>query len=279
MKIIELSEDKKELFCLCLEDCSDEAREAGPKRRQWLERNEKLGLRAKLAVDDNGVEGGMIQYGPIEHSMVGGEGLYFIYCIHVHGYRQGRGKFRGHGMGSAMLSAAEEDARQLGAKGMAAWGVWLPFWMRASWFKKHGYRKADRQGLAVLLWKPFTEDAKPPHWLAPTGKRPEDLEEQAKRPIDKKLGEQAKCPIDKKVNVTAFSSGWCLAQNLVYERAKRASEELGERVVFREIDTSTRAAVAEWGIADAVLVDGKNLQKGPPPSYQKIRKAIAKRLR
>jgi hypothetical protein len=134
---------------------------------------------------------------------LGDEGLYFIYCIHVHGHEQGRGNFRKHGMGTALLAAAEGDARQLGAKGMAAWGAWLPFWMRASWFRKHGYRKADRQGIAVLLWKPFADDAEPPRWLPPTGKRPE--------------------PIPGKVNVTAFSSGWCLAQNLVYERAKRAA--------------------------------------------------------
>ena len=112
----------------------------------------------------------MIQYGPIEHSIVDGAGLYFVYCIHVHGYKQGRGNFQRHGMGTALLAAAEEDARALGAKGMAAWGVWLPFWMKASWFKKHGYRKADRQGISVLLWKPFTDDAKPPRWL-PTGKK------------------------------------------------------------------------------------------------------------
>ncbi len=43
--------------------------------------------------------------------------------------------------------------------------------------------------------------------------------------------------------------------------------------------TSTRDAVAEWGIFDEVLVDGKKLQKGPPPSYAKIRKAITKRVR
>lgn len=59
MKIIDLSEDNKELFCLCLEDWSEDAREAGPKRRQWLDRNQKLGLRAKLAVDDNDVLGVM----------------------------------------------------------------------------------------------------------------------------------------------------------------------------------------------------------------------------
>jgi GNAT superfamily N-acetyltransferase len=258
VKVLDLTEDKKDLFCLCLEDWSDEAKEAGSKRRQWLDRSEKLGLRAKLAVDDQGVEGGMIQYIPIEHSCVDGSGLYFIYCIHVHGHPQGRGNFRGRGMGKALIRAAEEDARALGAEGMAAWGLALPYWMKASWFKKQGYRTADRQGMSVLLWKPFTPDAQPPRWFPKVGRRPEST--------------------PGKVNVTAFSSGWCLAQNLVYERAKRAAADLGDGVVFREIDTSQRSCVAEWGLSDAVLVEGRSLQKGPPPSYEKIRKAIARRL-
>jgi len=259
VRIVDLDETTKPVFCQCLEDWSADVTEAGDRRCRWVDQFTPRGLRAKIALDDAGTPGGMIQYLPIEESMVDGTGLYFILCIWVHGHERGRGNFQGRGMGQALLAAAEDDARALGARGMAAWGLWLPFWMKASWFKKHGYRKADRQGIAMLLWKPFTDDAKPPHWLPPTGKRPE--------------------PIPGKVNVTAFSSGWCLAQNLVYERAKRAAAELGDKVAFREIDTSTRNAMAEWGVADAVLVDGKNLQKGPPPSYEKIRKAIAKRVR
>jgi len=259
MKVIDLPEEKKDLFCLCLEDWSEDARESGPKRREWLDRCQRdCGLRAKLALDDKGIEGGMIQYGPVEHSHVEGSGLYLVYCIHVHGHSQGRGNFRKHGMGKALLAAAEEDARQLGATGMAAWGVWLPFWMRASWFRKHGYRRADRRGISVLLWKPFSADATPPRWLPGASKLPE--------------------PIPGKVNVTAFSSGWCMAQNLVYERARHAAAEFGDKVVFREIDTSKRGAVAEWGFSDAVLVDGRNLQKGPPPSFETIRKVIARRV-
>jgi GNAT superfamily N-acetyltransferase len=258
MQIVDLTEDRVELLSLCLEDWSEEAREAGPKRLQWLDRSQKTGLRAKFALDDAGVEGGMIQYGPIEHSHVDGSGLYFVYCIHVHGHKQGRGDFRGHGMGKALLRAAEDDARALGAHGMAAWGVALPFWMKASWFRKQGYRKVDRQGIAVLLWKPFTKKAEPPGWFPRVDERPH--------------------PIPGKVSVTAFSSGWCLAGNLLYERAKRASAEMEDRVVFREIDTSTREAVERWGLCDAVLVDGKNLQKGPPPSYEKIQRAIVRRV-
>lgn len=259
MKVVDISDENTELFSVCLEDWSEEARESGPRRRQWLDHcRQHRGLRAKVAVDENGVEGGMIQYGPIEHSHVDGTGLYFVYCIHVHGYRQGRGNFRNRGMGKALLAAAEADAKARGAAGMAAWGLWLPIWMKASWYRKHGYRKADRQGMSVLLWKAFTDDAQPPRWF----------------PVKKQVHDT----VDGKVNITAFSSGWCLSQNLVYERARRAAAEFGEQVVFHEIDTSSRDAVARWGIADAVLVDGRNLQKGPPPSYEKIRKIIARRV-
>jgi GNAT superfamily N-acetyltransferase len=258
MEIVDLGKEHEELFCLCLEDWSDDARESGPKRREWLERSRPLGLRAKLALDDRGEVGGMIQYGPIEHSFVDGEGLYFIRCIHVHGYAQGRGNFQKRGMGKALLAEAERDARDLGAKGMAAWGVWLPFWMKASWFRKHGYRRAGRQGIALLVWKPFTDDARPPRWFPSRRRKPEQ--------------------VPGKVTVTAFVSGWCLARNLVYERARRAAAGFGDRVAFREIDTSSREAVAEWGYTDEVLVDGRPVQKGPPPSYEKIRGAIARRV-
>jgi len=53
----------------------------------------------------------------------------------------------------------------LGKKGIAAWGVALPFFMKASWFKKQGYRAVDRDGIQVLLWKPFSKEAVAPKWV------------------------------------------------------------------------------------------------------------------
>ena len=47
MEIVDLTEDRKEIFCLCLEDWSADAKEAGPRRRQWLDRSEKHGLRER----------------------------------------------------------------------------------------------------------------------------------------------------------------------------------------------------------------------------------------
>ena len=171
MNVIDLAPEHEEIYCQCLEEWSDEIKEAGNHKRLWYERARDQGLRVKLALDDKGTVGGMIQYLPIEHSPAAGAGLHFILCIWVHGYRQGRGNFQKKGMGTALLEAAEADAKELGAAGMAAWGVALPFWMRASWFRKHGYKKADKLGMMALMWKPFGAEALAPSWIGPKRNR------------------------------------------------------------------------------------------------------------
>ncbi|MBI5000066.1 MAG: GNAT family N-acetyltransferase [Euryarchaeota archaeon] len=258
MKILDLAPEPYSLYLQCLEDWSDEMKDAGNKKDLWFKAMEKNGLRVKLAANDDGVVGGMIQYIPIERSHVEGDGLYFISCIWVHGHKQGRGDFQKRGMGAALLNAAEEDARALGAKGIAAWGLSLPFWMKASWFKKHGYVQADKDGIAVLLWKRFSDDAEPPRWI-----------KQVRKPV----------LVPGKVAVTSFVNGWCPAQNIVYERAKRASAEFGDAVVFTEIGTMDKATMREWGLSDALFIDGKFVRTGPPPSYEKIRKLIGTRVK
>jgi GNAT superfamily N-acetyltransferase len=258
LKIIDLTKDHEQLYFCCLEDWSDEIKEGGSHKETWFSKMKDKGLSVKLAVDDNGEPGGMIQYLPIEQSFVEGNDLYFIICIWVHGHKKGRGSFQKKGMGKALLQAAEEDAAAKGSKGIAAWGISLPFWMKASWFKKRGYKKVDKQGMMVLLWKPFTDNAVAPK-LIREKKSPEKIPGQ--------------------VTVTAFKNGWCPAQNMVFERAKRAAAELGKDVVFREIDTFDRNVFLEWGIADALFIDEKQVRTGPPPSYEKIRRKIARRLK
>jgi len=258
MKVIDLTEEHEQLYFLCLEDWSDEMKEAGAHKELWYSNMKEKGLRVKLALDGDGVVGGMIQYAPIEHSFVEGTDLYFIHCIWVHGHKKGRGNFQKKGMGKGLLQAAEDDARARGAKGMAAWGVSLPFWMKASWFRKQGYEKVDKDGMALLLWKPFVEDAAPPGWLRKK----------------KKPG-----TIPGKVTVTAFLNGWCPAQSMVFERAKRAASGFGDKVEFREIYTFDRDVLSEWGIVDALFIDDKEMRTGPPPSYEKIRKQIAKSVK
>lgn len=258
MNIIDLNEKHLPLYFVCLEDWSEEMKEAGNHKEVWYNMMKDKGLQVKLALDDNGNVGGMIQYLPIEHSFVEGKNLYFIPCIWVHGHKKGRGNFQKHGMGKALLQAAEDDVKTLGAKGIAAWGVLLPFWMRVSWFKKQGYKVVDKQGIMRLVWKPFTGDAVPPKW------------------IRKK---QTPAFEPNKVTVTGFCNGWCPAMNIVFERSKRAAAEFKEKVVFHEIDTFDHEVFLRWGIADGIYINDKEVKNGPPPSYEKIKKLIAKRVK
>lgn len=260
MQIIDLPENQRQLYFLCLEDWSDEIKEAGNHKETWYHKTKDKGLRVKLALDDAGRPGGMVQYIPIEHSFIEGKNLYFINCIWVHGHKQGRGSFQKKGMGKALLAAAESDARALGAQGIVAWGIPLPFWMKSSWFKKQGYKVIDKLGFLGprLLWKPFTDTAVAPRWIRPK-KTPQ--------------------PVAGKITITAFLNGWCPAQNMVFERAKRAVAEFGDKVIFQPIDTFDRGTFLEWGISDALFIDGKQINTGPPPAYEKIKKLIANKVR
>jgi len=257
MEIIDFTEKYQDTYFACLEDWSEEMKEAGDHKKWWYSQMKDKGLRIKLALDGDKVCG-MIQYVPVEYSFIDGRDLYFIHCVWVHGYKKGVGNYQKKGIGKALLQAAENDAKSLAAKGMAAWGISMPFWMKASWFKKQGYAKVDKNGTAVLLWKPFTDDAVPPKWIKEK----------------KKPGQEAG-----KVLVTSFINGWCPAQNIVFERAKRAASEFGDKVEFQEIHTFDRDVFLEWGMADGLFIDGKRIRTGPPPSYKRIRKKIARRLK
>jgi len=260
MKIIDLKDKHKKLYFVCLEDWSDEMKDAGDHKECWYNKMKDKGLRVKIALDDKDNVGGMIQYIPIEYSFADGEDLYFITCIWVHGYKEGRGNFQKKGMGRALLNAAEEDVRVMGAKGIAAWGIPFPFWMKAAWFIRQGYTRADKLGLfdAVLLWKPFTEDAVAPRWIKP-------MKEPEKTPG--------------KVTITGLINGWCPAQNIAFERARKVAADFGDRVIFREINTFKREILLEWGISDGLFIDNRRIRTGPPPSLEKLHAKIARQVR
>ena len=130
--------------------------------------------------------------------------------------------------------------------------------MRSRWFKKQGYKKADRDGMIELAWKPFNTDAQSPR-LIKLKKKP---------PVEKDM-----------VTVTCFRNGWCPAQNISCERMKRAAGEYHEKIRYVEIDTDNSDNLHEWGISDGIFIDDKSINTGPPPSYDKLQKILKKRMK
>lgn len=257
MRIIDLEEKYEKTWLNCLEDWSDEMKDAGQRKSQWYEEYKSKGFRVKLAIDNDQTVG-MIQYIPIENSYVEGNRLFFIYCIWVHGHKEGIGNQQHRGIGRALLEAAEDDAHTRGADGMAAWGLALPIWMKSSWYRKLGYKVADRDGIAHLLWKPFSNTAEKPKWI--------------------KLQKKPDNPKDK-IIITAFSNGWCQVQNINKERARKVAAKYPEVTEFRVIDTTDRATLTEWGISDGVFLDNKLITTGPPLSEERMERLLNKRIR
>lgn len=258
MQIIDLAPDHEEMYFQCLEDWSADMKESGDQRKNWYQTMLSKGLRVKLAITDDGTLGGFIQYLPIRHSILIGDDGYFIYCIWVHGHKSGRGNLQKKGLGKALLSAAEEDVKALGGKGLAAWGLILPIWMKASWYKKHGYRKIDRDGIAALMWKPFADDA-----IAPVWRR------QVRKPE----------PAPGFLRISVFTHGWCAAQNIAAERIKRIASEFGDKVILDEYDTRNPGIMESWGLSDAIFLNAKQINTGPPPSYEKLKKQVLKQIK
>lgn len=257
MQIVDLTPQYEEAWLHCLEPEAQEIRDGVERKRAWYLRMRERGLLVKLALDEDGAVAGMIQGLPIEQTWVVGKRLYLILCIWVHGHKEGIGNRQGSGMGRALLAAFESEAQKRGALGVAAWGMALPFWMKASWFQKQGYTKLDRDGVARLLWKPFSEEAEAPHW-------------DKSRPVTPTL-------TPGKVTVTCFDAGWCPLQNGNCERARRVAESAGDDVVFQRIDTIEPEACTRWSQSYGIWVDNHQLMTGPPLSEHKIQRAIDKR--
>jgi GNAT superfamily N-acetyltransferase len=260
MRIIDLTTEYEPTFLACLKDWEERGAEGMSHKARWCDMMKCKGLRVKLVLDDSERAVGMIQYVPIEYARAEGQDLYFIQCIWVHGYEEGMGNQQGRGAGRALLQAAEEDAQALGVKGMVAWGLAFPHWMPAAWYERQGYVEVDRMVCDVLVWKPFSSDAQPPRWMR-----------------------QRKTPdlVPGQVTVTALVTGWCPGLSQALE-AQRAAAELGDRVVFREIDTSDPTVLAEWGLEHALFVDDECITAGltdyPPPSYEGIMQKIQQKL-
>jgi len=254
VKLIDIDKETEATFFRCLHDENPEDPRQIELRRRWYNRYKKKGLRAKVLVRDDHAIVGLCQYIPIEHSHFLGEDLLAILCIYVHGYEHLVGNQQGKGYGRFVLNCVEEDAKDCGAKGVAAWGMDFPHWNPVSFYEHMGYSRVETRGPVVLVWKPFVKDAKPPALLHAT------------RTPSRKSG---------KIMVAAFVNGWCGVGCGQCISAREAVVGLDELVDYVEVDTSNRANMLSWGIDDTVFLDDTPFRPyGPPWTSEELRAEI-----
>ena len=171
MRFTDVDERTAATFLHCLHDEREDDPRVMQRRKRWFDEHRDKGFRAKVLVLDSGEVPAMAQYIPIEHSPFGGRDLLAILCMWVHGYDHHLGNRQGQGYGRVMLEAIEKDARASGAKGVVAWGMDFEYWNPVSFYEHMGYERVEKDGMSVMVWKPFVDDAEPP-WGFKPARRP-----------------------------------------------------------------------------------------------------------
>ena len=164
MEFAEITEQTQDAFFRCLSAPGREPPDLASPRRQGYAAYCERGYRAKVLRLDSGEIVGKCHTIPIEHSPLVGRDLVVILCLYVHMYAHHIGDQRGKGYGQTMLRQVEQDALDLGFKGVAAWAMdWD--WNPVSFYDRMGYIRVDREDKVVVVWKPLHPDAEPPRLM------------------------------------------------------------------------------------------------------------------
>jgi len=241
---------------------SDEINISAKKRLAWLKKMHDIGLRVKVAFLE-GKPAGFLHLIPIEYSPWGpiGKDLMFSPCLCVDD------KWKGKGLGKALLQAAEEEARKQEKKALVTYGYYGDFWfMPASFFEKHGFSVVERRKVTsegqkdllneiVLLWKVFDETAEPPQFLNPKYEFK---------------------PVDGKVVVDLFSNVFC--KELEAQRVREIVKEFGDKVILNEYPAEDRTIFWRYQLFRAIFINGKEIGWGYTAPRDGIKKAIQEAL-
>lgn len=232
---------------------SDEIDACGRARATWLRGAWTRGARVKVALVD-GRQVGLIYLLPIEICPWGplGDGLMVVPCLFV------QQRWTGGGLGCALLDAAEEETRRQGRGGIVTEAFHHDSWfMPASFFERHGYVEAHRQGSAALLWKRFEPRTEPPRPLQP------------RYVFEPVLG---------KVAVDLFWQTFCETSWIEAQRVREVATEFGDAVVLREYPSDDRAVLLRYQVPRAIYVNGRQIDWGYEAPREGIRGAIVSAL-
>ena len=225
-------------------------------RRQQFEVMKSEGAVFKVAMLDNEHIG--FAYGiPIEHSSWGplGHSLTVIPCLYV------LEKGTSHGAGKTLIASIEQDARVAVCHGVTITAYRdLPgaeWFMPVSFFELLGYTPLEIRGREILLWKPFSSDAVPPHFLQP---------------------HYVFEPVGGTVVVDLFWNAFCQTSVIEAQRVREVCREFGGRVLLREFRAEDREVLLQHQISRAIYVNGKEIGWGYEAPKDGIREAIERAL-
>jgi GNAT superfamily N-acetyltransferase len=234
-------------------DESAEIDACGSRRAEWLERMRADGLRAKVAAI-GGEPIGFAYTMPIEVCPWGplGRDLTVLPCLWV------LPDHTKQGAGTALVGAAQEEARARGTKGLVTTAYEQYDWlMPVSFFASRGFSEVRRKGGTAIMWRVFDDTAEPPEFLEP---RYEFR------------------PVPGKVVVDLFWQTFCQTSDIEAARVREVAAEFGDRVVLHEHCADDHEVLLHHQIPRAIYVDGTEIGWGYEAPREGIREAIQKAL-
>ena len=211
------------------------------------------GLRVKVALLD-GAHAGSACVLPIELCpwCATGRDLMALPCLYVHHQPES------HGVGRALLEAAEQEAREQDRKGMVIVAFRDDFWpVEPSYFKEVGYRVAGHHGRRVVLWKPYAEDVE----------KPEPVKRRYK--FERVRG---------KVVIDLFYNTICRPSVIEARRVRELAAKFGGSVLLREYCADEHEVLLEHGIPRAIFINGREQNWGYAAPAKALSEEIGKEI-
>lgn len=210
---------------------------AGQRRMRWLHAMESKGLKIKVALLA-GEHAGVAYVLPIEICpwCATGRDLMALPCLYVHHQPES------HGVGTALIRAAEEEARNQGRKGLVIVAYREDFWaVSPAFFEEQGYRSVAHHGKQVVMWRNFADDA-----VAPVSVKRRFKFEKVKG----------------KVVIDLFHNTLCRPSVVEAMRVRELAARYGTKVVLREHCADNRKELEEHGIPRAIFINGREVSWG-----------------
>ncbi len=235
---------------------SQEIDDCARHRRVEFSRLKSEGATFKVALFDHEPIG--FAYGiPIESSPWGplGHNLMTIPCLYVLQNAASRGA------GKALIFAIEGEAKRHARQAVTLIAYHNPpeedWFMPASYFERLGYTTVELRGKSVIMWKQFSADASPPHFLQP---------------------HYVFQPVEGTVVVDLFWNAFCLTSGVEAQRVREVCQEFGSRILLREFPAENRGHLIEYQIPRGIYVNGKEIGWGFEAPKEGIRTAIQSAL-